>query len=293
MSLSAYIANDLIGNLGAGLISADCLTVEGLSKRYEVSASPVRTAVRQLVCDGYLSRKENGRLAIRFDKVFAAATPLDESTRPVDPYEVVANDLVKLSLEGEPLLLREEATAEKYNVSRSSMRQIFHRLAGEGVLTHLPRRGWELRPLTQANLDSYIEIRLVLELKALDLAWSYLVDAELREMITLNRLPESTDHNPVSDNSLHAYLIDKAKNPYIADFFERHGKFYAFLFLYEHTEISVVVETARQHLDILDALLRRDRVAAERALASHIRYNHPVLHRAFQEVSQKAQSTAG
>jgi DNA-binding GntR family transcriptional regulator len=37
------------------------------------------------------------------------------------------------------------------------------------------------------------------------------------------------------------------------------------------------IQEVRHHREILEALLRRDRPAAERALVEHIRNNHPML----------------
>jgi DNA-binding GntR family transcriptional regulator len=203
----------------------------------------------------------------------AAAAPPERT----DFGEVIANDLVLLSLEGEPVLLREETTAERYGISRSSIRQIFHRLAGHGILWHLPRRGWQLRPFRQADLDDYIDIRVTLELKALDLAWPRLVDEELQAMLDRNRLPDDFCERPVSDNMLHAYLVKKAQNAYIADFFERHGKYYVALFEWENLDRDAQVQEVRHHREILESLLRRDRPTAMQLLAHHIRNNHPVL----------------
>jgi DNA-binding GntR family transcriptional regulator len=175
------------------------------------------------------------------------------------------------------VLLREETTAEKYGISRSSIRQIFHRLAGRGILEHLPRRGWQLRPFRQADLDAFIDMRVMLELKAMELAWPRLVDEELQAMLELNRMPANAGDRPESDNSLHAYLIEKSRNSYIADFFDRHGKYYDALFEWENLDRDAQVQEVLHHRKILEALLRRDRPAAEQALADHIRNNHPVL----------------
>jgi len=196
---------------------------------------------------------------------------------PTDWGEVIASDLVRLSLEGVPVLLREETTAEKYGISRSSTRQIFQRLAGRGILRHLPRRGWQLRPFRQADLDDYIEMRVMLELKALELAWPRLVDEDLQAMLDGNRLPTNPDERPTSDNSLHVYLIKKSQNAYIVDFFDRHSRYYDALFEWEDLDRDALVQAVLQHREILEALLRRDRRAAERALVDHIRNNHPVL----------------
>src|SRR3954468_13993901 len=228
MSISTFIKQDLIANIRAGAIGSHLLTLDALSKRYRVSETPVRMAVRELIEEKYLKKGENGRLAIRFNS--PNGVPAALPAQPMDWGQVIANDLVQLSLKGEPVLLREETTAEKYGISRSSIRQIFHRLAGRGILEHLPRRGWQLRPFRQADLDAYIDMRVTLELKALELAWPRLVDEDLQAMLEGNILPTNSEDRPVSDNSLHAYLIEKSKNPFIVDFFDRHGEYYNALF---------------------------------------------------------------
>src|SRR5262245_49020585 len=111
MSLATYIKQDIIANIHSGAIGSHRLTLEALSKRYRVSETPVRIAVRQLIEEKYLKKNENGRLAIRFRPSSRATAVSPEE--PTDWGKVIADDLVQLSLEGEPVLLREETTAEK------------------------------------------------------------------------------------------------------------------------------------------------------------------------------------
>jgi DNA-binding GntR family transcriptional regulator len=234
----------------------------------------VRAAVRELVEEKYLKKEANGRLSVQVE---STNDPPASPPQPKDWGKIIANDLVQLSLKGAPVLLREETTADKYGISRSAIREIFHRLAGRGILEHLPRRGWRLRPFRQSDLDAYIDIRITLEQKAMQLAWPRLVDEELQTMLDGNRLPASSDQWPVCDNSLHRYLVEKSKNPYIAEFFVRHGDYYNALFEWESLDRDAQVQEVRHHREILEALLRRDRPAAERALEDHIRNNHPML----------------
>ena len=173
----------------------------------------------------------------------------------------------------------ERELAKTLDVGRSTVREIFLGLAGRGILRHLPRRGWQLRPFRQEDLDAYIAIRVTLEVMALDLAWPRLVDEELQAMLDRNILPKSPNDRPLVDNSLHAYLIEKSKNPFIADFFDRHGAYYNVLFDYESLNRDALIQAIQQHREILEALLRRDRPAAERALVNHIRTNHPLANR--------------
>ena len=57
----------------------------------------------------------------------------------------------------------------------------------------------------------------------MELAWPRLVDEELQAILDRNCLPGNPNERPESDNSLHAYLIEKSKNSYIADFFKHTG----------------------------------------------------------------------
>lgn len=279
MSISTYIKNDLSVQLKSGRDVAVQLTLESLAEHYNVSLTPVRTAVAALIDEGLLEKGPNRRLTpIAPRRKQRKASPPTPPELPPDPYEIVAGDLVQLSLKGEPLHLREEATAEKYGISRSAIRNILHRLAGEGVLDHIPRRGWRLRPFRQDDLRAFIEVREVLELKALELASSKLDPLELQRMLDLN-VPSTTKGSLTVDESLHEYLIATAGNAYIRDFFDRQGRYYRLLFQWEDRDRSVAVETMRQHHEILTALLKKKWVVAKRALSDHILNNHPILSR--------------
>jgi DNA-binding GntR family transcriptional regulator len=98
----------------------------------------------------------------------------------------------------------------------------------------------------------------------------------------------SPDKQPLSDNSLHTYLIEKARNPHIADFFERHGEYYNALFEWERLDRATQVQEIRDHHEILKALLRRDRHVAEQALANHIPNNLPMLVRIHRDQMRRA-----
>jgi DNA-binding GntR family transcriptional regulator len=281
MSIAAYIKDDLAARLQSGQELPVQLTLDSLAKHYQVSFTPVRTAVAELINEGLLEKGPNLRLR--------ASTPPRTGKRkrrrpklpepPRDPFDAIANDLVQLSMRGEPVYLREEATAEKYDISRSGVRNILHRLAGEGMLDHIPRRGWRLRPFRQDDLQAYIEVREVLELKALELARPKLDADALQRMLDSNTPPDSLGDRPRADESLHEYLITTAGNVYISDFFERQGRsrYYRLLFEWADHSRAIAIETARQHREILTALLKKKWPAARKALSHHILTNHPIL----------------
>ena len=279
MSWAEYIEQDMIARIRAADDLPGDLTLHGLSRQYEVSLTPVRMAVSGLVKSGFLRKGSNGRLAINPRKVGTAAPGADVSRPepPRDHCERISSDLVALSMKGKPIWLREEEIAGRYGISQTATRQILGQLAGRGLIEHKPRRGWRLRPFRQAELHAFTEVRELLELKAMRLAWPRLVDADLQALLDRNFVPDDPSQPPIIDNSLHQYLIDKAGNRYISDFFDRHGGYFERLFEWEGLDRRAAVETVAQHRAILDALLARDRAAARKALIAHLHYGHPVL----------------
>lgn len=270
--IASYIKDDLSARLRSGEELPAPLTIDGLSAHYQVSFTPVRAAIAELIDEGLVVKGPNRRLIAvpRSTRATRSTKRVKPPELPPDPFVVISRDLVQLSLKGEAVFLREEATAEKYGISRSAIRSILHRLTGEGVLDHVPRRGWRLRPFRQDDLQAFIQVREVLELKALELARSKLVAVDLQRMLDANHLPTSAGDMSHIDETMHEYFVAKSGNGYIRDFFERQGRSYRLLFEWEDHEPEVALATIRQHREILTALLEKNWSAAKRALSHHI-----------------------
>lgn len=279
MSLKDYIKNDLEVRLRNGQELPAQLTLESLAGHYEVSFSPVRIALAELVEEGLLLKGSNRRLVLNTEQIKTLKRGQNSvlPEPPTDMFEVITNDFVKLSLQGESVDIREEVTAKKYKISRSSLRIILNRLAGTGILDHIPRRGWRLRPFRQEDMQAFLEVRELLELKALELAKFHLVKEDLQRILDANVIPEADTDEVLIDNSLHEYIIEKAGNYYIQDFFQRQGRYYDILFDWEDQDRETAIETVRQHQSIINALIKKDWKSARKALSYHIRDNHPIL----------------
>lgn len=279
MSITDYIRNDLAVRLRSGQELPAQLTLDSLAEMYNVSFTPVRAAVAGLIDDGLLQKGPNRRLVAcpPSQPTGKSSEPVKHPEMPADPFEVIAEDLVMLSLDGKPVYLREEVTAEKYELSRSAIRNILHRLAGEGILDHIPRRGWRLRPFRKDDLRAFVEVREALELKALDLAQSRLVKQDLQSILEKNVPPTGKKSILPVDESLHEYLVTTSGNAYIKDFFERQGRYFRMLFRWEDRDESAAIEAIHQHREVVTALLNQDWPQARKALSHHILTNHPVL----------------
>lgn len=278
-TLSDHIEHDLCGRIGSGLGPPTELTLTALSRHYGVSFTPVREALRELVSQGVLLKGANGRIhairpKVRGPRARAAIPLAAPPDRAAELESAVATEVIGRSLRRVGDYLREEATAARFGVGRTALRQALGRLAGRGLVVHVPRRGWLVRAFDEADLDAYLEVREVLELKALELARPRLDAVDLRRMLAAN-VPGRRAAR--LDNRLHRYLVDTAGNPYIRDFFDRHSAYYTALFDFAAPETQVVAAMARQHRAILRALIDRDWLRAREALAQHIRDQRPVV----------------
>ena len=150
------------------------------------------------------------------------------------------------------------------------MRQVLSRLAGVGLIEHVPRCGWKVRTFREKDMLDYLQTRELLELQAMKLARPKFVKAELQQLLDGNTTGDNQQHAEL-DNDLHAYWINRCDNWYIQDFFARHGAFFTALFDFAALGEQIKAEMAQEHRDILECLIQEDWQGAEQALIKHIR----------------------
>jgi len=281
MELTSYIAEDLRAQIASGGELPCKLTLPALAKHYGVSLTPVRGAIARLVADACLERLPGGRVSVVPVKRRAPKPTIRIVPPPTAPDwdRLLIRDVMLASLRCEPVQLREEALARKHRVGRSVIRQSLGRLAGAGLIEYLPRRGWRVYPIREGDLAAYLQVREVLEVKALVLARPRIRKADLLPMLAGNPAVENGRAARL-DNRLHDYLVEKSCNRYIQIFFRQHAAAY-FMDAFDHAapEARVVAEMAAQHRAILEALIARRWGRAREALVRHIRAQKPVLMR--------------
>ena len=276
ISSATYIAGVLRSRISAGRDLSEPPTLDGLSKEFNVSFSPVRTAISELINQGWIIKTDNRRLMFNKDRIGCGEIKHESRPPTVSDYlEIITNDLIIASLRGNAIYVREEETAAKYGLGRTVVRRIFSELAGKKLLNHVPYRGWELRPFTEEDLDAFSEMRELVETRALALAHDRLETDVLRKILDGNHVPSDGGPAPV-DDSLHAYIIEKSNNRYFQDFFELHIPYFRVFFSLENSP-EICAGVAMQHRAILEPLLAAKWRDARRALTRHLRYSHPIL----------------
>jgi len=267
-----YIQQDLQRRIERGERVPERLTLAALSQEYGVSVTPVRTALSHLIAAGLVRKSTKGRLSVNEDRVGTGSTTeaVDTPPTPDDWDRALLQEVMLASLGREATYLREEALARRHGVGRSIIRQALTRMAGSGLVEHVPRRGWLVHPLREEDLAAYLEVRELLEIKALALARPRLERSDLLRMLEANPRPKR-GQPPTLNNEFHQYLIEKSGNRYIREFFGQYiARYYTALFDYATPEASVVAEQAARHRCILEALLGRAWAQARKELSAHI-----------------------
>ena len=271
MNLTERIERDLIRLLAKREPLPFKLSLSGIAKHFDVSSMPVRTAVQSLVDQGVLEKGEGGRLSVVEDQLPDPDKLPDDAVDDENAslLDQLTSEIIRRGLTQDEHYLRESATAEQYGVGRTVVRRLFSELAGRGLLTHVPRCGWLVRPYREKDTIDYLAVRELLEREALTEAFEKLDPKKLREIRDGNQL--SSNGQPAKlDNRMHAYWIGLSGNRYIQAFFEREGGYYATVFDYAGLEPDATDSMVHQHRAILDALLDKNLPKALDALSMHI-----------------------
>lgn len=274
MTISEQVEAELQAFASRGKSPSYRLTLTAIAVHFNSSVQPVRTAVNALLQGKWLLRDEQQQLVLNPSKKGAAVSLQAQVDATREDAEARLTDMVlRLSLRGESVFLREEETAEQIGVGRTAIRTILSCMAGRGLVQHVPRCGWRVCAFSRQQMDEYLEIREMLEMRAMELALGQLDGKELDRLLERNS-PTNTGRLRI-DNSLHRYWIDMAGNRYMAEFFDRHGQYYAMLFDYATLEKSALAEMAEQHCDMLRAMKDGKLKLAQSVLHQHIQQQYP------------------
>lgn len=271
MNLTERIERDLLRLLAQREPLPFNLSLSGIAKHFDVSPMPVRSAVQALVDQGVLKKGEAGRLGVVDDKLPQLSELPEDGVDEVEAslLDRLISEIITRGLTQDEHYLRESATAEQYGVGRTVVRRMFSELSGRGLLTHVPRCGWLVRPYREKDTIDYLAVRELLESKALTEAFGRL-DAKVIQEIRDGNQHSGPGRQAKLDNRMHSYWIGLSGNRYIQAFFEREGAYYATVFDYAGLEPDATDSMVDQHRAILDALLDRDLGKALQALSEHI-----------------------
>ncbi|WP_165777247.1 GntR family transcriptional regulator [Bifidobacterium primatium] len=177
-------------------------------------------------------------------------------------------------------LLDEQTLARKNGVSRTPVREAVHRLEEEGLVQVLPKRGILVSQISLKGINDMMEARYLLEPFLLRKGFSLLDAERLMEFRGHEQAKIDADDSHVErsaedfDTILHLYLSSKADNHYLSDTLHRlmtQNQRMRALTSTLHSER--VLESCREHVDILDKAIDGDLDGTVSALQEHLRHS--------------------
>lgn len=189
-------------------------------------------------------------------------------------YDLLRRDISARRL-GPGSVLNEAEASERYETSRTPLREALFRLHQEGFLEKVGRQ-LRVKEFTFADVEALYQIREALEKMAVRLCVERASDAGLQEIVRqvelYRALDPETDYEVVNEqaNAFHRAIARACGNRQIEEQLEAiHDK--VLVISDRYWELSHSFEQAyREHSVILDAILSRDVTVAEAAVRAHI-----------------------
>ncbi|MBR8129432.1 GntR family transcriptional regulator [Burkholderia ambifaria] len=176
--------------------------------------------------------------------------------------------------------------AERFNVSRTPIREALNRLVAENLLVFVPNRGFFIRELEGKDVFDLFELRRSIETTAVTLACERASDNDIKTLrrfwkqVMKNAARMSSSELVVKDEQFHLELAALSGNAEI-------GRVLQGINARIHYVRWVDVDQRRneaftEHLEILDALAERDAARCAALTDTHIRWRMEEITRVVQ-----------
>ncbi len=168
--------------------------------------------------------------------------------------------------------------AERLGVSPTPVREAMLELARSGLVEVLPNRGFRVTVVDDRDLDEVCELRILLEVPAMDLVIER-ASAEALEALEapLSALEEAAERRDVpaflrSDRDFHLAILALTGNHRLVDIISGLRDQTRIVGLRSLAEAGALHATAAEHRPILDALRMRDITVARQTMTAHLEH---------------------
>lgn len=201
------------------------------------------------------------------------------SIRVPDLVELVERQLLQAIFEGRlppGSRIVEAELSRQMGVSRAPLREAARRLESQGVIVSTPRKGFTVRTFSPKEIQDLFQVRLGLEVMAARLACVVATDAQLVSLKAyaddmLERAPTLSNVERVTmDLGMHTAISRLSGNEYLQRIFANMQAEIRICQGFIERQYRDPVFIAQSHFPVVDAILRRDADAAEKALRVHL-----------------------
>ncbi|AJY48173.1 transcriptional regulator [Martelella endophytica] len=181
-----------------------------------------------------------------------------------------------LSCKLEPgLEISEAELAERFEVSKTPVREALATLRQEGLVRTFPRRGYQITPITFGDMNELFDLRTMLEAGAAELACERITEEELSHLRALAEVVYDQAESPTIDKFIaantdfHLAIARASGNQRLYDVLARQLYELERFFYLGAQKRDVNSETSNDHMKIVEALGRRDRDEVRALMVRH------------------------
>jgi len=198
-------------------------------------------------------------------------------TRADSVYRHTKSRIIGLQLQPGSII-QEEALAKELGVSRTPVREALRRLGQEGLVETIAKKGTLVTQISPADIHHVFQIRIALEPLAARLAVRSIPPNVLTELTSIHKPPKASGPGIIeSYRELHRAICQYCGNPRLRRIIEQLVSDCARMLgvaNYDHR-----LRSLEEHVQIIDALEKRDGARAERRMREHLRASQQRLAR--------------
>ena len=178
--------------------------------------------------------------------------------------------------------LMEIPLADKLGVSRTPIREAVHKLEEEGLVVVTPRRGAQVAAISEKSLKDVLEVRRALDILIAELACERITDEQIvklkeaadlfKEACNTNNKEMTPDTTMIAkaDVAFHNIIMEATGNVRLKSMVQNLAEqMYRYRFVYLK-DSSTHEKLVGEHMDILNAIIERDKKKASKAAGVHI-----------------------
>lgn len=190
-------------------------------------------------------------------------------------YNAIWNDIANGNVRPDHVF-NEKDLVEKYNVSKSPVRDALIELCSNGILRSIPRYGYEIVRISGKDLSEIIQMRALIELDNLDKIFYNISDEQLDKLKQYSLQAEKLDRvsNPSpwdkweSNMGFHKLLYSFGNNSFGSLLLDRcmmaQTVAYSMSYIYDDTQRELL--DANRHIGIISMIECGDKEAALEAM---------------------------
>lgn len=190
-------------------------------------------------------------------------------------YEMLLDSIVSFEMPPGTRVLEEEL-AERFDVSRTPLREALHHLEQDGLVVRLPKRGLAVAPISVEEAKELMMIRSYVEGLAIRLTTERLTEAqvnylkELKERFSVVEAAQSPDEMKKLGRLFHTFVSSNCGNRFCQSYISKSQPIVTRYKNIGVTRAGRRLESLHEHLHMIDCLIERDAEEAETSMRKHI-----------------------